>query len=68
MKVIQKVIKWTTRTLVANTPTVDNQHAYGSIAANVEMTFQDRNESDVITAVVFRIKNCNWVFDNKYIT
>ena len=68
VKVVQRVIKWITRTLVANTPTVDNQHAYGSIAANVEMTFQDRNESDTITAVVFRIKNCNWVFDNKYIT
>jgi hypothetical protein len=67
-KVIQRVVKTTTRTLVPSGRTPNRQNAYGSIAANVEMTFQDRNESDTITAVVFKIKNCKWVFDNKYIT
>lgn len=67
-KVVQRVVKWTTRTLVPNIPTPSDKNAYGSIAANVEMTFQDRGESDTITAVVFRVKNCNWIFDKKYIT
>jgi hypothetical protein len=67
-KVVQRVVKWTTRTLVPSTPTPSNKNSYGGITANIEMTFQDRNELDTITAVVFKVKNCKWVFDKKYIT
>jgi hypothetical protein len=37
--------------------------ALGFISANVKMTFKDRNESNNITAIVFKIKNCTWCFD-----
>lgn len=58
-----KVIRFLTRTLVPRNPRPTNKSSYGSITANVEMTFQDRNELDKIKAAVFKIKNCEWVFD-----
>jgi hypothetical protein len=67
-KTILKTIRWTTRTLVAYNPLPSNQLSYGSISANVEMTFQDRHESETITGLVFKVQNCNWVFSEKYIT
>lgn len=39
----------------------------GFISANIQMNFQDRNESDRINAMVFKIKNCSWQFD-KFLT
>jgi hypothetical protein len=62
-QVVQKPIRWVTRTLVPTVPRPTNKSSYGSITANVEMTFQDRNELDNIKAAVFKIKNCEWVFD-----
>ena len=62
-RIYNRIVRLVTRTLVPPRRTPDNQHAYGSISANVEMTFQDRNEYNNITAIVFKIKNCSWVFD-----
>jgi len=63
-KVITKVIRWTTdEWAVTANPSPNGQNSYGSIRANVEMTFQDRNEEENIFAVVFKIKNCSWRFD-----
>jgi len=63
-KVITKIIRWTTNewTVVAN-PSPNAQNSYGSIRANVEMTFQDRSEEENIFSAVFKIKNCSWRFD-----
>jgi hypothetical protein len=41
----------------------NNNTALGFISANVNMMFRDRNESNNINAIVFRIKNCIWRFD-----
>jgi len=38
--------------------------AQGFISANIKMNFQDRNESNNINAIVFKIKNCIWKFDH----
>lgn len=62
-QVVQKPIRWITKTLVPTVPRPTNKSSYGSITANVEMTFQDRNELDNIKAAVFKIKNCEWIFD-----
>jgi hypothetical protein len=42
--------------------------AQGFISANVNMSFQDRNELSKITAVVFKVKNCSWRFDRNIST
>jgi hypothetical protein len=65
---IMRTVKWTTRTLVPYAPLPSNQVTYGTISANVEMSFQDRYESQNITGLVFKVQNCNWVFSEKYIT
>jgi hypothetical protein len=46
---------------------ITHQTAYGKIKASVEFKFQDRNECSPILAFVFRINNCEWVFD-KFLT
>lgn len=44
-----------------------NKLALGFISANVSMSFKDRNELDRINAIVFKIKNCSWVYDRNII-
>jgi hypothetical protein len=66
-KTIAKAIRWTTtQWVVTANPSPNGHNSYGSISANVEMTFQDRSENPDIISIVFKIKNCAWTFD-KYL-
>jgi hypothetical protein len=63
-KIINKVVKWTTLEWVTTpNPSPTKKTAYGTIKANVQMSFQDRSEEENIFAVAFKIKNCSWTFD-----
>lgn len=40
-----------------------NKQAYGAIRASIDIQFQDRNELEKIKGLVYKIVNCEWVFD-----
>ena len=52
---------------VSDVETLSSHFAKGQIQADISMTYQDKWESDIITSLVFKVKNCEWQFD-KYIT
>lgn len=62
---LQRISTWFTTewVTVGGVTTTNDQNKYGSIAANVQMNFQDRYENPNIFSIVFKIKNCSWTFD-----
>jgi len=52
---------------VSDTEVDESHFAKGQIQADISMTYQDEWESDIVTSIVFKVKNCAWQFE-KYIT